>query len=177
MRQRSTRGLVPNTAGPLLFVGEDLPAQRCRNPYVFRVKGEILQEPNLTASGDKYPQFPIFHTTMVTGRCSNSASNLRYSNRFHSSYSLRCKHLINPTSHRLAAAKTSWKFSIRPLILQHISRLWNGFDLTVFASDPTVRWKMMEDANLFIAYQKNRPKHGVNLSSPAPSSPSHLTPT
>ena len=95
---------------------------------------------------------------MVSGRCSNSARNLRYSNRFHSSYSLRCKHLINPTSHKLAAAKTSWKFSIRPLILQHISRLWNGFDLTVFASDPTVRWKMMEDANLFIAYQKKSSK-------------------
>ena len=98
-------------------------------------------------------QFLIFHTTMVSGRCSNTARNLRYSNRSHSSYSLRCKHLIDPTSHKLAAAKTSWKFSIRPLILQHISRLWNGFDLRVFASDPTVRWKMMEDANLFIAYQ------------------------
>ena len=58
MRQRPIRGLVPNTAGPLLFAGEDLPARRVGIPVSrlsydngFRALLKHSQKPEILNTG------------------------------------------------------------------------------------------------------------------------------
>ena len=144
---------------------------------VFRVKWEISQ-PNLTASGDGF----------------FSVSHLSYDNGFRALLK-HCQkpEIFKPVSFILfLAVQTPYRSNITQAgssknfmkVLHKASHLAAHFAaLEWLWPQGLCKWSNSEMENdgrckpFHCIPNKNLPKHGVNLSSPTPSSPSHLTPT